>query len=77
MPPGVLVKVHVPADGKPLNVKLPEAVEQFGCITALGNGADGEPGEVLMTTESDASDIHPAPLVTVKVNVPGGIPAKV
>ncbi len=39
VPPGVLVKVHVPDDGSPLNTTLPVATAHVGCVMAPTVGA--------------------------------------
>ena len=41
-PPGVLVKVHVPTAGKPLNTTDPVATAHVGCVIApiTGGGID-------------------------------------
>jgi hypothetical protein len=65
MPPGVLVNVHVPDDGKPPNATLPVATLHVVCVIAFTVGAVGVDNEVLITTFADAGDTHPAGLVTV------------
>ena len=40
-PPGVLVKVHVPDDGKPLNTTLPVDTLHVGCVIVPTVGAVG------------------------------------
>ena len=42
VPPGVLVNVHVPVEGKPLNTTLPVAKEQVGCVIVPTTGAEGD-----------------------------------
>ena len=44
VPPGVLVKVHVPEAGKPPNTTLPVASEQVGWVMVPTVGAVGEDG---------------------------------
>ena len=44
VPPGVLVRVHVPVEGKPLNGTLPVAKAHVGCVTVPTMGADGVTG---------------------------------
>jgi hypothetical protein len=39
--PGILVSVHVPEDGKPLNVTPPVATLQVGCVIVPTTGAEG------------------------------------
>jgi hypothetical protein len=60
--PGLIIQV--PA-GKPLNTTLPVAIAQVGCVIVPVNGADGVAGCALMTTLADATEVHPAALVTV------------
>jgi len=66
-PPGLLVKVHVPDDGKLFNTTLPVETVQVGCVTVPATGAAGVDGCVLITTLDVAGEIHPYVLVTVKV----------
>jgi len=66
-PPGLLVKVHVPDEGKLLNKTLPVETVQVGCVIVPGAGATGVAGCTLITTLDDAGDTHPAELVTVYV----------
>lgn len=39
--PGLLVNVHVPEEGKPLNATLPVATLQVGCVIVPTAGAVG------------------------------------
>ena len=64
-PPGVLVNVHVPDDGKLLNTTLPVATVQVGCEMVPTMGAVGVVGWVLITTLEDATETHADALVTV------------
>ena len=75
--PGVLVKVHVPLDGNPLNTTLPVANAQVGCVMVPTVGADGVAGCALITTLPDATEVHPTELVTVYVYVPATKPEMV
>jgi hypothetical protein len=60
--PGLIV--HVPA-GRPFNTTLPVGDEhEEGCVIVPGIGAGGATGAALITTVEDASEIHPASLVT-------------
>jgi hypothetical protein len=63
--PGVLVSVHVPVAGKPLNTTLPVATLHVGCVIVPTIGAVGAFGTALMTTLPDDGDVHPDALVTV------------
>ena len=65
VPPGVLVSVHVPLAGKPLNTTLPVGTEHVGWVMIPTTGAVGVTGWVLMTTFPDELDVHPDALVTV------------
>ena len=44
IPPGDLVKVHVPDDGNPLNTTLPVAILHVGCVIVPAVGAVGVTG---------------------------------
>ena len=46
-PPGYLVTVHVPEEGKPFNMTLPVATAQVGCVMVPIVGADGT--DIVMT----------------------------
>ena len=61
--PGLMV--HVPVAGKPLNTTLPVvAAHEAGWVISPIIGAVGATGAALITTAADASEIHPASLVT-------------
>ena len=61
--PGLIV--HVPVAGRPFNTILPVGTaHEEGCVTAPIIGAEGATGAALIITIEDASDIHPASLVT-------------
>jgi hypothetical protein len=61
--PGLIV--HVPVAGRPFNTTLPVGeAHEAGWVTVPITGAEGATGAALMTTVADASDIHPASLVT-------------
>jgi hypothetical protein len=66
IPPGFLVRVHVP-DGNPPKTTPPVSTEQVGCVTVPTDGTTGVGGGELMTTLPDAAEIHPDAFVTVKV----------
>ena len=74
VPPGVLVNVHVPLPGKPLNATLPVATEQVGWVIVPTPGAEGDVVCALIITFPDAGETQPEALVTVKVYVPDGRP---
>jgi hypothetical protein len=61
--PGLMV--HVPAEGRPVNTTIPVgAAQEAGWVTVPILGAGGAVGAALIFTAADASDIHPASLVT-------------
>jgi hypothetical protein len=62
MAPGLIVQA--PA-GKPLNITLPVAKIQVGCVMVPTMGAVGEAEAALNTTFAVATEVHPAALVTV------------
>jgi hypothetical protein len=77
VPPGVVVIVHVPELGKPVNSILPVATEQVGCVTVPITGVLGDPGTVLIAADVDAVEVQLVLFVTVKVYVfPGFNPVK-
>jgi hypothetical protein len=63
--PGVLVKVQVPLDGKPLNTTLPVVVAHVGCVMVPTVGALGAVGCASMTIVDELEDTHDDALVTV------------
>ena len=65
VPPGDLVKVHVPEAGNPFNTTLPVAIAQVGCVIVPTVGAVGEEGWAVITTLAEAGDTQPEVLVTV------------
>ena len=65
VPPGVLVSVHVPVAGKPLNTTLPVGTEHVGCVIVPTAGAVGVIGWVLITIFPVEGEVHPDSLVTV------------
>jgi hypothetical protein len=73
-PPGVLVSVHVPVDGKLFKTTLPVSELFVGCVIVPTTGAGGVPGLAFITILSEGGEEHPAALVTVKVHVPGVSP---
>jgi len=77
VPPGALVKVQVSDAGKPLNITLPVAAEQEGCVIIPTTGADGVAGCAWITTLADAAETHPNEFVTVYVFVPAAMPEMV
>ena len=69
-PPGLRVNVHVPLAGNPLNNTLPVDTAHVVCVMVPTTGAAGVDGCVLITTLPDATEVHPAELVTVQEYVP-------
>jgi hypothetical protein len=67
IPPGVLVKVQVSVAGKPFNTALPVATVQVGWVIVPTSGAVGVKGWVLITTLTEATEVHPDSIFTVKV----------
>jgi hypothetical protein len=65
-PPGILVNVQLPDDGKPLNVTLPVANTHVGCVIVPTTGALGVAGWALTVTLDDDAEVH-APNVAVTV----------
>ena len=65
VPPGDLVRVHVPVAGNPFRTTLPVATLQVGWVIVPRIGADGVAACVLITTLAEAWEIHPEALVTV------------
>ena len=63
--PGVLIKVHVPVEGKPFKTTLPVAKEQVGCVIDSTVGAPGIAGGTLMVILADEAELQPVALVTV------------
>ncbi len=54
--PGVLVRVHVPEDGRPLSAALPVASAQVGWVNAPTTGAVGMEFTVSVTAFEVAFD---------------------
>ena len=66
MPPGLMV--HAPVAGRPFSTTLPVVdVQEEGCVIVPTIGAVGAEGATRMITSAEATDIHPAALVTVKL----------
>jgi hypothetical protein len=61
--PGLMV--HTPVAGRPLNTTVPVGTaHEAGWVIVPITGAAGATGAALIVTVADASDIHPASLVT-------------
>ena len=67
VPPGVLVKFHVPDAGKPFNTTLPVAIAQVGWVMVPTIGAAGAEGWAVITTLAEAKETQPEELDTVNV----------
>jgi len=67
MAPGLIVQLP---EGKPLNITLPVAMAQVGCVITPTAGIEGVLGCAFITTFADANDVHPIEFVTVKLCVP-------
>jgi hypothetical protein len=65
IPPGFRVNVQVPGVGKPFNITLPVAIEQFGWVIVPTLGAAGVAGWAFITMLPVGGDVQPAALVTV------------
>ena len=65
VPPGVLVRVHVPVAGSPLSTTLPVATLHVGWVIATTVGAAGVTGAVFITTGPEETEVQPSALVTV------------
>jgi hypothetical protein len=76
IPPGELVIVHIPVDGKPFKTTLPVVTLQVGWVIIPGIGAEGTDGRAFITMFADATEVQPA-RDTVNVYVPGPIPETV
>jgi hypothetical protein len=61
MAPGLIVQLP---KGKPLNSTLPVAVMHVGCVIIPVIGAEGVNGCELIIIFADATELHPAALVT-------------
>lgn len=71
IPPGLIVQF--PA-GKLLNVTLPVATAQVGCVIIPTTGTEGVTGCVLITKLAETKEVHPAALVTIYAYVPATKP---
>jgi hypothetical protein len=65
VPPGDLVKVHVPVAGRPPKTTLPVANAQFGWVIVPTVGAVGADGGAMISTLADTGEVQPDALVTV------------
>src|SRR5512133_1609973 len=73
IPPGLIVQLTA---GSPDRTTLPAAVAHVGCVIVPTVGAAISDWE-LMATLPDATEVHPASLVTVKLYVPAASPEMV
>jgi hypothetical protein len=67
VPPGVLVRVHVPEAGRPFSTTVPVGTLQVGWVIVPTAGAVGAFGTAFITTLADDGEIHPRASVTVNV----------
>ena len=67
IPPGFLVKVHVPVTGNPFNTTLPVAKAHVGCVIAPVRGAPGIPAGAVITILEEGFEVQPLEFVTVHV----------
>ena len=65
VPPGDLVKVHVPEAGNPFNKTLPVANAQVGWVMVPTVGVAGDEGWAVITILAEAGETQPEELVTV------------
>ena len=65
VPPGDLVKVHVPEAGNPFNTTVPVDIAHVGCVIVPTVGAVGDNGWAVIITLAEAGDMQPEELVTV------------
>jgi hypothetical protein len=70
IPPGFLVRVHVPVAGNPFNTTLPVGIVQVACVIVPVTGAEGVDGCDVITTLPVGGEIQPEAFATVKVYVP-------
>ena len=63
-PPGLRVRVHVPAAGKPLRATLPVDTEQVACVTVPTTGAEGR-GLTVTVVNADGRLWQPFASVTL------------
>ena len=67
--PGYLIRVQVPAAGRPLKTTLPVAKVHVGGVMAPTTGGVGVAGCAGITAPADTGDVHPVATVTVNVYV--------
>jgi hypothetical protein len=65
VPPGLLVNVQLPLEGKPFRTTLPVERRHVGCVIVPTTGGVGVDGCAFITTVPDAVEVHPAALDTV------------
>lgn len=73
-PSGLRVRVHEPGAGRPEMKTLPVEMLHDGWVMAPITGASGSRGPWLITTACEGPEVQPCSFVTVKVNVPAGMP---
>lgn len=58
-PPGLVVIVHSPVEGRPLSSTLPVATSHVGWVITPIIGAEGVGGWSSIIISSDGSEVHP------------------
>jgi len=66
-PPGLLVRVHVPVNGNPLNTTLPVDISHVGLVIIPAMGELGAEGWGLIKTFAEGAEVQPSALVTIKL----------
>ena len=69
IPPGLLVNVQFPDEGKPFKTTLPVATSHVGCVIVPIVGAPCGSGCISVSRFADEADAHPAEFFTLKVNI--------
>ena len=67
VPPGFLVSVQLPAEGKPPRVTLPVGNMHVGCMIVPTVGAEGVAGCTFIPALVETAEVHPVASVTLKV----------
>lgn len=74
VPSGFLVNVHLPDEGRLVNITLPDSRVQVGWVIVPTDGTEGVEGCALITALADDADVQPDEFVTVKVYILAGSP---
>jgi hypothetical protein len=67
VPPGCIVRVQFPDEGRLFRMTLPEGSLHEGCVIAPITGAAGTFNGAFIVIPDEGSDVQPSALVTVKV----------